>query len=851
MQLNVSANVADQPTLAPRANPAAVDPAYALGGDWTLEARRFGDYELLGEIARGGMGIVYRARERGSGRLVALKMMLGVQGCDAVERNRFVLEAQATGELSHPGIVAIHATGELDGHSFYTMDFVPGQTLGQILKRRRLSIDHGVRYMLRIARAVGAAHSQGIIHRDLKPSNIMIDSTDEPRVLDFGLAKRVGRDPGAGQSPNDVVDVLPVDAPALSPSSRNSPLETAKGAVVGTPAYMAPEQARGEQHRIGPPADVHALGAIFFEMLAGRPPFQASTIMDTLLQVMEVEPPQVRSFNAAVPEALASVCARCLQKDPDKRYADANALADELEERWIRHIQSRRYFRLALASLLFGGLTLFVHFRFTQIIDLTGGALQARLSALLRINDPMILTTAAFLTACIAGVLLLVPALSLVASIAWSAGWIYSLRRGSSGRVGASRPSSVTSPYLQKLMGVRAGGAEKRGSATNLELDDIELGRVLQETTCCTVTRGRQKSLDRPVLVWRDLAPPPAGSAEPGVVVHHGSVLTLHAVEPSPGGRTYVTSAGAATPLADILERRRLEPVEAVLLAAKLARCLQAFHNQGVCHGRLAADWILLQGDHEPLLCPCGVPSQKSAERTQDLKELGKMFNDWLPPRGGGWMRRSLAPLYLVADAAIAGNYESAGELGRDIERAGQLALVRWRERFAQLVILALLLGPILILAMFMARLGSDSLSDASQYFLTIMGGSAIVLGFVQGRNVTHYRRLRLRPEAGKAYTRRRLRGAIAHCCLVGLIPPLTALFFARSQDATLWFFLEACLAMAVFWALGVCCALMILLGEVLSGSLRAGSAENLFGQYALGGAAAGSSPSWTAKSLV
>src|SRR5438874_7771786 len=151
----------------PSARPAATPPT----GDWTLEAQPFGDYELLGEIARGGMGVVYRARERHSGRLVALKMMLAGGAGDSADTHRFILEAQATGELNHPGIVAIHAWGEQDGLSFYTMDYVPGFPLSRLLKQKPLPVAKAVRYLLGIARAVAAAHTQGIVHRDLKPGN--------------------------------------------------------------------------------------------------------------------------------------------------------------------------------------------------------------------------------------------------------------------------------------------------------------------------------------------------------------------------------------------------------------------------------------------------------------------------------------------------------------------------------------------------------------------------------------------------------------------------------------------------------------------------------------------------------
>src|SRR5262249_34453525 len=172
---------ADSPAGAPADGPAAVAPTVG---------RAFGDYELLGEIERGGMGVVYQARERHSGRLVALKMMLDQSASSQADLSRFVLEAQATGELHHPGVVAIHAWGVHDGHPFYTMDFVPGRPLHKVLADGPLEPARAVRYLAGMAHALAAAHALGIVHRDLKPSNIMIDSADQPRVLDFGLAKR-------------------------------------------------------------------------------------------------------------------------------------------------------------------------------------------------------------------------------------------------------------------------------------------------------------------------------------------------------------------------------------------------------------------------------------------------------------------------------------------------------------------------------------------------------------------------------------------------------------------------------------------------------------------------------------
>src|SRR6266540_1602300 len=233
-----------------------------------------------------------------------------------------------------------------------TMDLVPGVALGKLLQEGPLPPDKAVRYLTGIARAVASAHALGIVHRDLKPGNVIIDLSDQPRVLDFGLAKRHRpvreRRPGR----DEILEVLPVaDGPtALAHPAAGSGRLTEKGAILGTPAYMAPEQVRAEHDQVGPPADVHALGAIFHEMLTGKPPFQASSTYDTLIQVLERQPAPVRSLNARVPAALEEVCLRCLEKHAEDRYADAGALADDLERRWHRSQRAARFARLAATA---------------------------------------------------------------------------------------------------------------------------------------------------------------------------------------------------------------------------------------------------------------------------------------------------------------------------------------------------------------------------------------------------------------------------------------------------------------------------------------------------------------------
>ncbi len=266
--------------------------------------RFFGDYELLVEVARGGMGVVYRARQITLNRTVALKMILAGKLADPDDVQRFRTEAEAAARLSHPNIVAVHEVGEIQGQHFFSMEFIEGSSLAQRLSGGPLPGRDAARYVRQIARAVHYAHRQGILHRDLKPSNIMLDREDEPHITDFGLAKRLG-DHDSGQ--------------------------TRSGAILGTPSYMAPEQAQGRVHELGPACDIYALGAILYELLTGRPPFRAETPLDTVMQVINNEPVPPRLLNANVDKDLETICYKCLEKDPARRYETAEVLAQDLQ----------------------------------------------------------------------------------------------------------------------------------------------------------------------------------------------------------------------------------------------------------------------------------------------------------------------------------------------------------------------------------------------------------------------------------------------------------------------------------------------------------------------------------------
>jgi serine/threonine-protein kinase len=262
-----------------------------------------GDYELKEELGRGGMGVVFRAVQKSLGREVAVKVMLRGASASPTDRQRFAAEAQAAARLNHPGIVPVYEVAEADGCPYFSMQYVHGPTLAQRLAQGPLSSREAAQILLAVARAIDYAHQRGVLHRDLKPSNILLDEQGQPHVTDFGLAKQLDSDLSLTRS----------------------------GAVLGTPAYMAPEQAAGHKDQLGPPTDVYALGVILYHMLTGRPPFQAAHPAQMVLMVLEQEPPPPRLLAPQVDRDLEMICLRCLQKPIDLRYPTAGALADDLE----------------------------------------------------------------------------------------------------------------------------------------------------------------------------------------------------------------------------------------------------------------------------------------------------------------------------------------------------------------------------------------------------------------------------------------------------------------------------------------------------------------------------------------
>src|SRR6266699_2163921 len=287
----------------------------ALASSAARMQMEFGDYELLEEIGRGGQGVVYRARQKSLNRPVALKVIGLGQWAAKVHLKRFRLEAEAAARLDHPCIVPIHEVGERESCCYFSMNLVEGSQLDEVVKRKPMPLRRAAELIAKLARAVHYAHEHGILHRDIKPGNVLLDAKGEPHLTDFGLARLV-------ETESTVTHTME---------------------VLGTPSYMAPEQAVGNNAGVTSATDIYGLGAVFYQLLTGHPPFAGGTTFETFRLVLDTEPRQPRLWNPKIDRDLATICLKCLEKDPQRRYSSALALAEDLE-RWLGHepIRARR-----------------------------------------------------------------------------------------------------------------------------------------------------------------------------------------------------------------------------------------------------------------------------------------------------------------------------------------------------------------------------------------------------------------------------------------------------------------------------------------------------------------------------
>ena len=319
-----------------------------------LIGQEYGNYQLLREVARGGMGIVFEAQDNKLQRIVALKMILDRNLASKEAVQRFYAEAETAARLNHPGIVPVYDVGSHGGQHYYAMGFVEGPTLSEELRRRRFSMEEAARLLLEVAEAVAYAHEHGVVHRDLKPGNILLTSEGQAQITDFGLAKRT-----------DQPSHLTID-----------------GQVLGTPGYMAPEQAAGDVAQLGAPVDIYALGAILYHLITGHPPFR--TALDALVCILEQDPVPPRSMNRQVPRDLNVICMKCLSKNPSDRYSTVQDLASDLRsfldgeliqarpasirrrmQRWARH-------RPRLTCVLVTMLAFYLHHLISYAMGNTG-----------------------------------------------------------------------------------------------------------------------------------------------------------------------------------------------------------------------------------------------------------------------------------------------------------------------------------------------------------------------------------------------------------------------------------------------------------------------------------------------
>ncbi len=301
----------------------------------------FGDYKIEAEIARGGMGVVYRARQISLNRPVAIKMILSGNLAGEEDVKRFYVEAEAAAGLEHPNIVPIYEIGQVDGQHFFSMGYVDGGSLDRLISENTLPVRTAVQLMIHVSEAIQFAHDHGIIHRDLKPANILLARASAARqgsstTLDAKNSAKGGRASHSGSNYSTDLDWIPKVSDFGLAKQLNAASElTGTGQILGTPSYMPPEQAEGDNAAVGALSDVYSLGAILYRTLTGRPPFQSSSPMETILQLLHQDPVSPRQLNSSIPIELETICLKCLQKVPAKRYSSARELAEDLQ-RWMQ-----------------------------------------------------------------------------------------------------------------------------------------------------------------------------------------------------------------------------------------------------------------------------------------------------------------------------------------------------------------------------------------------------------------------------------------------------------------------------------------------------------------------------------
>ena len=328
----------DSVVVDPQMEKTVSDGSAELPGSGSALGTVIGDFELREEIGRGGMGVVYRAFQKSLDRTVALKMIPNAAFAASTDIARLRAEALAAARLNHPNIVPVYEVGEYNGQPWFSMQFVDGDTLSDRLASGPMAAEDAVRLLIPIVEAIGSAHRAGVLHRDLKPSNVLINVDGEPFVTDFGLAKRVP---------------VAEDSLIIEGSSDDGNL-TQSGAILGTPSWMSPEQAAGQTDSIDVASDIYSLGAVLYAMLTGRPPFQSASPLDTLLMVMEQDPPGIRVLNPKIDADLEMVVLKCLQKPRDLRYSSTSELASDMRA-WLNKepVSARRSTVMNVITRLF------------------------------------------------------------------------------------------------------------------------------------------------------------------------------------------------------------------------------------------------------------------------------------------------------------------------------------------------------------------------------------------------------------------------------------------------------------------------------------------------------------------